>query len=45
MVIVTEVEENLDRVLNMINQLDTAIPNVNIAVRFIETNMDTSRGH
>tara|TARA_B100001250_G_scaffold19224_1_gene16484 strand:- start:3107 stop:4414 length:1308 start_codon:yes stop_codon:yes gene_type:complete len=44
-VIVTEVEENLDRVLNMINQLDTAIPNVNIAVRFIETNMDTSRGH
>ncbi len=44
-VIVTEVEENLDRVLNMIDQLDTAIPNVNIAVRFIETNMDTSRGH
>jgi type IV pilus assembly protein PilQ len=44
-VIVTEVEENLDRVLNMINQLDIAIPNINIAVRFIETNMDTSRGH
>ena len=44
-VIVTEVEENLDRVLNMIDQLDTAIPKVNIAVRFIETNMDTSRGH
>ncbi len=44
-VIVTEVEENLERVLNMIDQLDTAIPNINIAVRFIETNMDTSRGH
>jgi len=44
-VIVTEVEENLERVLGMIDQLDKSIPNINIAVRFIETNMDTSRGH
>ena len=44
-VIVTEVEENLKRVLNLIDQLDKSIPNINIAVRFIETNMDTSRGH
>ena len=44
-VIVTEVEENLNRVLDLINQLDKSIPNINIAVRFIETNMDTSRGH
>ena len=44
-VIVTEVEENLKRVLGLIDQLDKSIPNINIAVRFIETNMDTSRGH
>ncbi len=44
-VIVTEVEENINRVLSMIDQLDRSIPNINIAVRFIETNMDTSRGH
>ena len=44
-VIVTEVEENLKRVLDLIDQLDKSIPNINIAVRFIETNMDTSRGH
>jgi type II secretory pathway component GspD/PulD (secretin) len=29
----------------MIDQLDVAIPNINIAVRFIETNLDTTRGH
>ncbi len=44
-VILTEVEENLKRVLDLIDQLDKSIPNINIAVRFIETNMDTSRGH
>tara|TARA_B100000886_G_scaffold320182_1_gene261440 strand:+ start:2216 stop:3526 length:1311 start_codon:yes stop_codon:yes gene_type:complete len=44
-VIVTEVEENLNRVLDLISQLDKSIPNINIAVRFIETNMDTSKGH
>ena len=35
-VIVTEVEENLNRVLDLISQLDKSIPNINIAVRFIE---------
>ena len=44
-IIISDVQDNIPHVLDMINQLDLAIPNINIAVRFIETNLDTSRGH
>ena len=44
-VVISDVQENIPHVINMIEQLDLAIPNINIAVRFIETNLDTTRGH
>ncbi len=44
-IVISDVQDNIPHVLNMIEQLDLAIPNINIAVRFIETNLDTSRGH
>jgi type II secretory pathway component GspD/PulD (secretin) len=44
-IVISDVQENIAHVLNMIEQLDVAIPNINIAVRFIETNLDTTRGH
>ena len=44
-IIISDVQENIVHILNMIDQLDVAIPNINIAVRFIETNLDTTRGH
>ena len=44
-IVITDVQDNIPHVINMIEQLDLAIPNINIAVRFIETSLDTSRGH
>lgn len=44
-VIVSDMQENIPHILNMIQILDMPIPNINIAVRFIETNLDTTRGH
>ena len=44
-IVISDVQENIPHVLDMIAQLDVAIPNINIAVRFIETNLDTTRGH
>ncbi len=39
MAIVSDVQENIPRVLNMVKQLDKPIKNINIAVKFIETQM------
>ena len=44
-IVISDVQENIAHILNMIDQLDLPIPNINIAVRFIETNLDTTRGH
>jgi len=44
-IVISDVQENIVHILNMIDQLDLPIPNINIAVRFIETNLDTTRGH
>jgi len=44
-IVISDVQENIAHILNMIDQLDVAISNINIAVRFIETNLDTTRGH
>ncbi len=44
-IVISDVQENIVHILNMIEQLDVAISNINIAVRFIETNLDTTRGH
>tara|TARA_Y100001970_G_scaffold57465_1_gene72810 strand:+ start:1383 stop:2687 length:1305 start_codon:yes stop_codon:yes gene_type:complete len=43
-VIVSDMQENIPHILKMIQLLDVPIPNINIAVRFIETNLDTTRG-
>ena len=39
-IVISDVQENIAHILNMIDQLDVEIPNINIAVRFIETNLD-----
>ena len=44
-IVISDVQENISHILNMIDQLDLPIPNINIAVRFIETSLDTTRGH
>jgi type IV pilus assembly protein PilQ len=43
-VVVSDVQENISHIMNMIEQLDQPIPNVNIAVKFIESTVDTTRG-
>jgi type II secretory pathway component GspD/PulD (secretin) len=45
MAIVSDVQENIPRVLSMVKQLDKPIKNINIAVKFIETQMDTSKSY
>ncbi len=45
MAIVSDVQENIPRVLNMVKQLDKPIKNINIAVKFIETQLDTSKSY
>ena len=44
-IVISDVQENISHILNMIDQLDLPIPNINIAVRFIETSLDPTRGH
>ena len=44
-IVISDVQENISHILNIIDQLDLPIPNINIAVRFIETSLDTTRGH
>ena len=43
-VVISDVQENISHIMNMIEQLDQSIPNVNIAVKFIESTVDTTRG-
>ena len=45
MAIVSDVQENIPRVLSMVKQLDKPIKNINIAVKFIETQLDTSKSY
>ena len=40
----SEIQENINSVLKIIETLDVPIPNINIAIRFIETNLDSLRG-
>ena len=43
-IIITETQENMPRILDMIKQIDVPIANINISVKFIETQLDTSKG-
>ena len=43
-VIITDIQDNMDRIKSMIELLDKPIPNINIAVKFIETQLDTQKG-
>ncbi|MBT3840435.1 MAG: hypothetical protein HOM78_01500 [Candidatus Marinimicrobia bacterium] len=43
-IIVSDVQENIQRIQKLIHELDKPIPNINIAIRFIESQMDTSKG-
>ena len=43
-IVISDVQENISHIMNMIEQLDQPIPNVNIAVKFIESTVDTTRG-
>lgn len=43
-IILTETQENMPRLLKMIEKIDVPVANINISVRFIETQLDTTRG-
>ena len=43
-IIITETQENMPRILDMIKQIDVPIANIYISVKFIETQLDTSKG-
>ena len=43
-VIITDVQDNIPLVRSMIEKLDNPIPNINISVKFIETQLDTQKG-
>ena len=43
MAIVSDVQENIERILNMVKQLDRPIKNINISIKFIETQLDTNK--
>ena len=43
-IIISDVQENIPRIQKLIRDLDQPIPNINIAVRFIESQVDTSKG-
>ena len=43
-IVISDIQENIKSVLKIIETLDIPIPNINIAIRFIETNLDTLRG-
>ena len=42
-IVISDIQENINSVLKIIETLDVPIPNINIAIRFIETNLDTLR--
>ena len=42
--IITDIEENFSRIMALLEELDKPIANVNIAVRFIESGVDTAKG-
>ena len=44
-VIISDVKERIPHILRMVEELDRAIANVNIAVKFIESGVDTARGN
>lgn len=43
-IVISDIQENIESILKIIETLDVPIPNINIAIRFIETNLDTLRG-
>jgi len=43
-IVISDIQENISSVLKIIETLDIPIPNINIAIRFIETNLDTLKG-
>tara|TARA_Y100001970_G_scaffold42627_1_gene53101 strand:+ start:3235 stop:4566 length:1332 start_codon:yes stop_codon:yes gene_type:complete len=43
-VIISDVQENIPNILGMVGELDKPIPNINIAVRFIESGVDSAQG-
>ena len=43
-IVISDVQDNIPQIMKMIGELDKPIPNINIAVRFIETQLDTSQG-
>ena len=43
-IIVSDVQENIPRIQKLIQDLDQPISNINIAIRFIESQVDTSKG-
>lgn len=44
MVIISDVPENIPQIIQMVETLDKPISNVNIAVKFIESGVDTAKG-
>ena len=44
-VIISDHKERIPHILKMVEELDKAIANVNIAVKFIESGVDTARGN
>ena len=43
-VIISDVQERIPNILQMVEELDKPIPNINIAVRFIESGVDSAKG-
>ena len=43
-VIISDVQERIPHILRMVEELDKPIANINIAVKFIESGVDTARG-
>ena len=43
-IVISDMQDNIPQIMKMIAELDKPIPNINIAIRFIETQLDTSRG-
>ena len=43
-IVISDMQDNIPPIMKMIAELDKPIPNINIAIRFIETQLDTSRG-
>ena len=43
-IIISDVQENIPNIIRMVEELDKPIANINIAVRFIESGVDSARG-